>query len=186
MFTLHVGGDLNFDGGLFQNGSRYISSQWTSQPNTSNIYIMNANIGIGTTVPQFALHVEGSNVSFGSNLFVAGTVYARGSFVSTSDQSLKTNLEPIIDPLAKLNSLHGYTYDRTDTGKKDTGLIAQDVLRILPEVVSIDDRNLLTIAYGNMAGLFVEGFKELTKQIEQMKQEIADLRSQLESSSSRI
>lgn len=183
MFTLHVTGDLNFDGGLFQGGSRYISSQWTTQPNTSNIFILDGNVGIGTTLPRHGLHVHGCNVAFGSNVYVGGTVYASGSFVSTSDQLLKVNLQPISDSLDKIGSLHGYTYDRTDTGKRDTGLIAQEVQRILPEVVSTDDRNLLTIAYGNMAGLFVEGFKELTKQIQELRSEVQLLRNQCASAS---
>lgn len=173
MFALHVTGDLNFDGGLFQGGSRYISSQWTSV-GSSNISIF-GNIGIGTAVPMYALHCQ-SNAFFGSNITVNNNVYARGSFISTSDRQLKTNLERIQDPLNKIEHLTGYVYDRIDTGKKDTGLIAQEVLDVLPEAVSLDERNMLTIAYGNLAGLFVEALKDMREEIRQLKEEVAELK----------
>jgi hypothetical protein len=177
MFALHVQGDLNFDGGLFQGGSRYISSQWTSVSGSCNIFI-NANVGIGTTIPMFSLHCQ-SNVFFGSNVTVNNNVYARGSFISTSDRSLKTNLERIQDPMNKIQNLNGYIYDRLDTGRKDTGLIAQEVLNILPEAVSVDERNMLTIAYGNLAGLFVEAFKDMQEEIRNLKQEVQELKISL-------
>lgn len=179
-FLFHVAGDLNFDGNLFQGGGRYVSSQWTTQPGTSNIFITDGNVGIGTNIALYALHVGTSNAYFGSNITVGNNVYARGSFVSTSDRTLKTDLIPITEAMHKINTLNGYTYHRLDTGKRDAGLIAQEVEKILPEVVSLDDKNLLTIAYGNMAGLFVEAFKDMQKQINDLKDELYELKSSIQ------
>ncbi len=175
-FTLHVNGDLNFDGSLYEKGSKYISSQWTSLSNQDLFFT--SNVGIGTTIPNNRLHVQGTSYfsglsTFGSNITSDGTMYAKGSFVSTSDRNVKTNLNPITDAMSKIQKLTGYTYDRTDTQRHEAGLVAQEVIQVLPEVVSKDDRDMYTIAYGNMAGLFVEAFKE-------MKQEIAALRAELQ------
>lgn len=179
-FQLHVAGDLNFDGSLFEKGSRYISSQWTSLSNLDLFFT--SNVGIGTTRPQSRLHVQGTSytsgiASFGSNISSEGTVYAKGSFVSTSDKNLKTNLQPITNALDKVSLMTGYTYDRTDTLKKECGLVAQEVLDVLPQVVSKDDTDMYTIAYGNMAGLFVQAIKELQKEVKDLKEELASLKS---------
>lgn len=179
-FLLHVNGDLNFDGSLFEKGSRYISSQWTSLSNSDLFF--SSNVGIGTTIPQHRLHVEGNTftngvASFGSNITSEGTVYAKGSFVSTSDRTLKTNLQPIEHAMYKVGQLTGYTYDRTDTLRHECGLVAQEVLEVLPEVVSKDETDMYTIAYGNMAGLFVQAFKELQKEVQALREEVTQLRA---------
>lgn len=181
-FNLHVAGDLNFDGSLYEKGSKYISSQWTSLPNADLFFT--SNVGIGTTVPNYQLHVHGTSyissiASFGSNISSEGTVYAKGSFVSTSDKNLKTNLRPITNAMEKISSISGYTYDRTDTLRHECGLVAQEVMNILPEVVSKDESDMYTIAYGNMAGLFVQAFKELQKEIQDLKAEVAFLKGKL-------
>lgn len=178
-FMLHVGGDLNFDGSLFEKGLKYISSQWTSRPNQDLWF--SSNVGIGTTIPNYRLHVQGTSfvsgvATFGSNISSDGTVYAKGSFVSTSDRTLKTNLQPIEDALTKLGHITGYTYDRTDTQRRESGLVAQEVLEILPEVVAKDETERYTIAYGNMAGIFVQAFKEMQKEIDELKAQIAELK----------
>lgn len=178
-FMLHVGGDLNFDGSLYEKGAKYISSQWTSRPN-SDLWF-SSNVGIGTTIPNYRLHVQGTSfvssvATFGSNISTDGTVYAKGSFVSTSDRTLKTNLLPIDDAISKVHKITGYTYDRTDTHRRECGLVAQEVLNILPEVVAKDESDMYTIAYGNMAGLFVQAIKEMQKQINDLKVEVSDLK----------
>lgn len=180
-FTLHVNGDLNFDGSLYEKGSRYISSQWTSLSNQDLFFT--SNVGIGTTVPNYRLHVQGTTYfsavsTFGSNITSNGTMYAKGSFVSTSDRHVKANLQPISDAMAKVEYLTGYIYDRTDTYRRETGLIAQEVMEVLPEVVAKDDRDMYTIAYGNMAGLFVEAFKEMKKELVSLREEVAVLKQQ--------
>jgi hypothetical protein len=183
-FRLHVNGDMNFDGDLFQRSSRYVSSQWLSGFNPSfgsNIYYT-SNVGIGTTNPTSGLHVftsctfNGGIVNFQSNVNVFGTLATRGSVTSISDQALKINLEPIGYPLDRIDQITGYTYDRIDTQQRECGLIAQEVQHVLPEVVhpSMGDPTL-SIAYGNMAGLFVEAIKALHQKVQTLEDRIRHL-----------
>lgn len=184
-FPLHVRGDINFDGTLYQNGERYISSQWTTNganaPNMS-IYIQNSNVGIGLTNPLYGLHVCASgyfscNVTFDSNVTVNGLLSTRGNIASLSDKRYKTNLTAIDEPMHRISQMTGYTYDRIDLGHRECGLIAQDVQKVLPEVVfSHPENNDLTISYGNLAALFVEGMKELRFKIQSLEEEIAYLK----------
>ena len=66
-----------------------------------------------------------------------------------------------------MQQLTGYTYTRTDSGERQTGLIAQDVQKVLPEAVV--DGEHLSLAYGNLVGLLVEAIKELRAEVAALK-----------------
>jgi hypothetical protein len=76
---------------------------------------------------------------------------------------VKTNIEPIEHPTTTINLLRGVYYNRIGDSTRKIGLIAQEVERILPEVVL--DGDLKSIAYGNIVALLIEGFKELSQRI---------------------
>lgn len=112
------------------------------------------------------------NVSGGMALEVMGSatfedkVYTVGGVASLSDRRVKKDLEVINDSINKIKQLSGYTFKRIDrNNKKETGLIAQEVEKVLPEAVirGADDR--LSIEYGNMVGLLVEAIKNLDERL---------------------
>ena len=114
----------------------------------------------------------------------AGNYTAVGNITAYSDIRVKTNIEVIPKALDKVCQLSGYTFDRTDfvpdaeTGvmpeTRQTGVIAQEVLKVLPEAVSEMDDGKLTVAYGNMVGLLIESIKELKTEIEELKAQIGE------------
>ena len=141
----------------------------------------------------------GGNVSIGSNdaagykLRVVGQIYATDDITAFSDITAKSNLEIITNPLDKVTQLNGYTYDMTLNAPSETkitprytGVIAQELERVLPEAVHKDTSGKLSVAYGNMAGLFVECIKELTQENKSLKEENRELKSQLQSLASKI
>jgi len=73
----------------------------------------------------------------------------------------KKDLKKIENALEKIQKINGYIYQRTDTGNIESGLIAQEVLEIIPEVINKNKDDFYSIAYGNMMGLVVEAIKEL-------------------------
>ena len=80
------------------------------------------------------------------------------------------DLKKIENAVDKLKSLSGYTFRRKDlNGIKDTGLLAQDVRSVLPEVVNENDEGILSIEYSKMMGLIVEAIKELNVKIDLIK-----------------
>jgi hypothetical protein len=101
-----------------------------------------------------------------------GNFIATGNVSAYSDARLKDNITQIPDALDKVKQLSGVTFDRIDTNKRQTGLIAQDVELVLPEAVGHTEDGYLTLAYGNMIGLLVEAIKELAE-------EVSDLRGRL-------
>ena len=176
-FSLNVGGDINFNGQLYQNSSRYVSSQWANTATGCNVYFL-SNVGIGTTNPLYKLHIDTGNCYFSSNVTVGGVLNAARSVATTSDIRVKTDLKVINDSMDIISSLTGYKYYRTDTKTNDIGLIAQDVRNVCPELVG-DDGNLLNISYGNMAAVFVEAIKTLNTKINNLEEELKSLRLRL-------
>ena len=101
---------------------------------------------------------------------VAQDVYAGGNVTAYSDRRLKDNLEIIPNALDKVSKINGYTYTRNDfNDRKETGVIAQEILEVLPEAVFGSEDSTYSVAYGNMVGLLVEAIKELKAEIEELK-----------------
>ena len=108
---------------------------------------------------------------------VTGNVTAYGS---VSDERLKENIKVIENPIEKIKDLKGVTFTYKKDGQKSTGLIAQDLEKVLPEAVYTsktiaDEREgeeseeHLAIRYGNTVGLLVEAIKELSVKIEKLE-----------------
>jgi hypothetical protein len=121
----------------------------------------------------------------GSNtrLAVAGDIFATGTVISLSDSRVKSCIQPIDNALGRLSFLTGYTYDMNGSAKRHTGLLAQDVAKALPEAVFyrsaegiLEGNNekgpvapVASVAYGNLAGLFVNAINELSDRISKIE-----------------
>lgn len=101
----------------------------------------------------------------------SGNFTATGNITAYSDIRLKKDLSQIRDALGKVTQLTGYTFTRTDTQARQTGLLAQEVKEVLPEAV-LDDGEYLSLAYGNLAGLLVEAIKEISAKVDKIEQRL--------------
>lgn len=159
--TFYIYGNLNFN--KYNDGTPIINAY-----NNNNNYL---KIGIGTINTDIGnsnlLNIN-MNTNFNSNVSVNNDIYLKGTLLSPSDINIKTDIKLISSPLEKINKINGYTYKRTDTGNYETGLIAQEVMDILPEVIKYNN-DIYNISYGNMCGLLVEAIKELNKKIEKLE-----------------
>lgn len=95
-------------------------------------------------------------------------------FSATSDERLKDEITIITDALAKIKQLRGINYKWKDSGLAGTGLSAQDVQRVVPEAVVVAPNGDLSVAYGNLLGLLVEGMKDLAAQVEELKLKLGE------------
>jgi hypothetical protein len=112
----------------------------------------------------------------GGTFNVDGNITATQNVTAYSDVRLKSNIKTITDALDLVNSMRGVTFDKD--GQRGLGVIAQEVQQVLPEVVheNTDANKTLSVAYGNMAGVFIEAIKELTQQVNELKAEIEILK----------
>ena len=123
-----------------------------------------------------------SNVSF-ANLNTSGTIASVGAitsrgditaFASSSDVRKKENIIKIDNALEKVLSVSGYTYNFIGDDRKITGVIAQEIEKVLPEAVyEIDDESFgsktKAVRYGNIVGLLIEAIKDLNAEINELK-----------------
>ncbi|QZI90452.1 receptor-recognizing protein [Vibrio phage 207E48.1] len=118
--------------------------------------------------------------SFGAGLTVTsgdldistGRITAGGNVVAFSDERIKSDFKPIEDALERILSMEGGTYHNQVTGAREVGLKAQQVRQAIKEAVVSTGKdvtlmsgeeveNVLAVAYGNLAGLWTEGFREV-------------------------
>jgi len=112
-----------------------------------------------------------STASVGGDLNVTGDITA----FYTSDQRLKENIVPIPNALDKVISISGNTFDWVEgSGKEglDVGVVAQEILEVLPEAVITRDSGYLAVNYEKIVPLLIEAIKELSKEVKDLRDQI--------------
>ena len=124
----------------------------------------NGNIGIGSTAPAYLLDV-------------AGTIRATGDVIAYSDARVKENIVTLENSLELVQKLRGVSYNKIGESEKKIGVVAQEVLEVLPEVVQQDSEGTYSVAYGNITAVLIEAIKQQQSQIDELKAEIKNLKS---------
>jgi hypothetical protein len=134
------------------------------------------NLSFGSA-NQVVYKNNSNNGATSANLTFNGTNLVCGGFVeSTSDEKLKTNVKTIENGLEKVLNLRGVEYDRIDIDSHQIGVIAQEVEKIVPEVVSTNsETGTKSVAYGNLVGVLIEAIKDLKIEISELKEKVNKL-----------
>ena len=145
------------------------------------------NIGIGVTAPADKLSVAGNVAPSADALYSCGktalrwsAVYALNGTIQTSDLRLKTNIEPITYGLNEVMQMRPVRYNWKMTPNSDSkiGLIAQEVRKIIPEVVVGDEsKENLGMNYAELVPVLVKAIQEQQAEIEQIENNIKALKS---------
>jgi len=170
--TLDVAGDITFDadGGdfKFSDGGTEIgriansSSNFVIQGKVSDKdVIIQGNDG-GSNITALTLDMSAAGAATFNSSVTAG-----GDVTAFSDMRIKHDIETIEGALAKVSDMRGVYFKRND-GEAGTGVIAQEIENILPEVVK--DGEYKSVAYGNMVGILIEAIKELKAEVEKLKE----------------
>lgn len=124
----------------------------------------NGNIGMGTIIPTVRLQVNGDIIA--------------NSIAGSSDLRYKTNIHTVENALDKVKALRGVYFNwnqkaypsKDFTDKTELGFIAQEVEKILPEVVIKDKtaEEYRSVKYDKVVALLVEAIKEQQKQIDRL------------------
>ena len=91
---------------------------------------------------------------------------------SLSDATLKTNWQTIDDPFSILDQLFGMGFDWLDNGRKSYGLSAQNVEKILPELVGTTAQGKKTVNYIPIIAFLLEALKKNNKELQEIKNSI--------------
>ena len=140
-------------------------------------------VHFGSDVTQ----ISGSSSSTGSfgTVESATNVRAEGDVIAfySSDERLKDNIKKIEKPIYKLKQLRGVEYEWNNLqgvypiGSKDSGIIAQDVQKVLPQLVKEKKDGYLGVRHDRLVGLLVESIKEQQQQIDELKKEVQELKN---------
>lgn len=90
---------------------------------------------------------------------------------SSSDETLKTNINTIQNSLDIIESLRGVSFEWRETGKSSYGVIAQEVEKILPELITTQERK--SVNYNGIIGVLIEAVKELSAEVEELKKKVS-------------
>ena len=173
-------GDKSFNGTIISYGG--ILARSSGAANTSSPEISMSGFDSISLPKKWSCYVTDTGTltnrySYNGSLTgVQYTVTAGGDFTTSgnvtaySDARIKTNIVRITSALAKVEQLNGYTFDRTDINTpRQTGVIAQEVLKVLPEAVLGTEEGTYGVAYGNMVGLLIEAIKELRAEVAELR-----------------
>ena len=111
---------------------------------------------------SFIIHENG----VGDKITIAsgGTLTTTGDLVAYSDERLKSNIKTLDG--SKVLKMRGVSFEKE--GKKGSGVIAQELEKVAPELVN-NDSEYKGVAYGNLTGYLIEAVKELKAEIEELK-----------------
>ncbi len=112
----------------------------------------------------------------------AGLIRAANDIVAfaSSDSRLKANKTLLTDPLFKLRQLNGYEFDWIpmrgihENEGHDIGVIAQEVEKILPDIVTTRENGYMAVKYEKMVPLLIEAIKELAEQVKDLQEKLKD------------
>jgi hypothetical protein len=189
-FTNNATGHTATDGfivGLDSTGGGY-AFNFDNQPlyigtnNAAQIFIAptTGNVGIQNTSPAVGLHVGSSSITTGTTVArfqnAGGTCNiipsTAGTISCTSDERLKKNIEEYNGALDAINKLNVKEYNmKTDAEgtRKQIGVMAQELDKVFPGLVSTDENGYKSVAYGGLVPVLAEAVKEQQVQVKQLQ-----------------
>jgi hypothetical protein len=110
-------------------------------------------------------------------LSTGGNLTATGNVTAYSDKRIKTNIKPITTALSKLKQINGYQYKNLLANKHDCGIIAQEIEKILPELVQVgsqqfEGKEIKTVNYNGVVALLVAANRELIARVETLEKKV--------------
>ena len=133
---------------------------------TLNLYVRKK--GTTTVLATIAHNTILSALNSGLVVFSMGTFTASADVVAYSDKKLKDNVETLDG--SKVFDMRGVSFNRNDQdGKLSSGVIAQELEMIAPELIHEAEDGTKGVAYGNTVGYLIEAIKLLKAEIEELK-----------------
>ena len=174
-------GDITFTGGggavMINDGSdirlQSNSNGWTGdygaklQHHSNYLYMQGGSSG------HILRNPSGTNVV---TVDTSGNLTAQGNVTAYSDARLKTNVNTINDALSIVGKLRGVSFDWKESGKPSIGVIAQEVEKVLPELVLTQqvldptgEKEVKSVDYGKIVGVLINAINELKAEVDELK-----------------
>ena len=176
---LYVGDGQDLD--LYSDGSKifFKTNDLAMQTSTGENYaVMTANGAVSlyydnsqkvtTTSSGFSVSglMASTTASTTGNMTCGGAITATGDITAFSSEALKDDIKTIDNALDKVSNMRGVYY--TKDGEAGTGVIAEEIEKVLPEVVREGEHK--SVAYGNITGILIEAIKDLGDEVKKLKE----------------
>ena len=122
---------------------------------------------------SFYRNDNGSKEVVFSYPYNSNTVTFRGDVNSTSDERLKSDIRTLDNSLNILEEIRGVEFNWSTTNKPSVGVIAQEVEKVLPQLVSEGDSK--SVNYNGLIAVLIEAVKDQQKQINKLEEKIKSL-----------
>ena len=176
-----VNAHLTASAGLRSNGSSWFGEE----VEVAGDLQVNANVTLGdassdvTTITGQLTASNGARI-LGDVVLASGDSIKAGTYITYSDATLKENIEVISNPIDKVMSMRGVTYNfKTNSENSEVGFLAQEMKQAVPEVVYGNGDGNLGIDYAKLTSVLVEAIKTQQTQIEQQQSQIDELKESL-------
>jgi hypothetical protein len=123
-------------------------------------YLEGLNVGIGVANPSYTLTVNGN-------------VFASQDFVTPSDLSLKFNIQPIVEGIDVINAITPVTYNKYTDNELHSGVIAQDIEKIIPHIVRTSEEGIKHVVYDELIPYLISAVKVLTLRVQELEDGIS-------------
>ena len=168
-FTIDVAGDITFDAG----GGDILLKDDNTLVGTIGGFASN-NVTIKSEVSDGDVIIQGNDggssiTALTLDMSAAGAATFNDNVTAFSDERLKDNIETLTDGLDKVEQLRGVTYTRDE--KESIGVIAQEVEKILPEIVltANDEMGTKSVDYSRITAVLIEAVKELSARVKELE-----------------
>ena len=183
-FTIDAGGDIILDadgtdillkdGGTEFGRFKRDSSDFIIKSATNNKDIVFRGQDGGGTITALTLDMSEAGDAYFNSDISGSTIRASGDVIAfnSSDKRLKDNIVTIESPLQKIGRIGGYEFDWNNDSSNsghDVGVIAQEIEKVLPELVVDRDNGYKAVRYDKIVALLIEAIKEQQLQIDELK-----------------
>ena len=175
-FSINADGNASFAGTMQVAGATELNDSLTIKDGNTTVKASISAVGVSSfagAMQMASTLTVGSTSSFASGMHVSGTsgttcLTAVGDiegadFIIPSDRRFKTEITHIPNALDKIKQISGCTYKVGD--KPSAGVIAQEILKVLPEVVHTREDGYYAVSYHGLIGLLIEAVKELSEKV---------------------
>jgi hypothetical protein len=119
----------------------------------------------------------------GTDVAISGDLTVNGTIINPSDMRLKKNITTLTGVLGKLNCLRGVRYEFKDQQKyavgPQVGVIAQELQRVFPELVTQGADGYLAVNYSQLTGVLIQAIKEQQQEIDLLKKQMQQVMKKL-------
>ena len=121
--------------------------------------------------------LSNGRTTIGGNTTISGSLNVTGDITAfhSSDENLKNNIELISQPIDKIKQIKGVSFDwneKSENTGHDIGVIAQDIEKVLPELVATRDNGYKAVRYEKIVALLIEAIKDQQSQIDELKSKL--------------